>query len=401
MTAHGNASPAKKRLTFALLYFSEGAPIGFVWWALPGILAERGHSLSEIATLTALATLPWSLKFLMAPFIDVLSLGRAGLKRQLAGFQLAMGLTALAFAPLIETGDLALLGAALLLHAVCAAGQDVCIDALAIRSVNQSELGTVNGWMQAGMLVGRSLFGGAGLYIAHAAGLPLLGYLLVAAIWTSLVLLALSRVEARSAPPVTLGGYFRNLGLQFSRPAIWLLLLTAYLAGLSFEGIGGVASATLARLEVDAGTRGLLYGVAVPLCMLTGALIGGLAADRTSKPRALRRFLIFTGGMSILVAAGFDHVRATAVLVAVVSVFYFGIGLLTAALYAYLMQHTDKLFAAFQFSLFMAATNLCESSATYVTGQLAPQFGFTPVTATLVLFSLLVLGLSRQFDGAC
>jgi hypothetical protein len=29
------ATPGKRRVLFALLYFSEGAPIGYIWWHLP------------------------------------------------------------------------------------------------------------------------------------------------------------------------------------------------------------------------------------------------------------------------------------------------------------------------------------------------------------------------------
>ena len=36
------ATPGGRRLLFAALYFSEGAPIGFIWWALPTRLASGG-----------------------------------------------------------------------------------------------------------------------------------------------------------------------------------------------------------------------------------------------------------------------------------------------------------------------------------------------------------------------
>jgi len=44
----------------------------------------------------------------------------------------------------------------LLVHAVCAATQDVAIDALAVASVPAGERGAVSGWMQVGMLAGRA-----------------------------------------------------------------------------------------------------------------------------------------------------------------------------------------------------------------------------------------------------
>ena len=49
---------------FTLLYFSEGAPIGFIWWALPSMLRTRGleigRSLFGGAALLIAARLGWN-----------------------------------------------------------------------------------------------------------------------------------------------------------------------------------------------------------------------------------------------------------------------------------------------------------------------------------------------------
>ncbi len=82
-----------KRLYFASLYFAEGAPIGFIWWALPAILAERGFALADVSQLTALAALPWSIKFFAAPVVDLLS-RKIGLKAPLLVAQTIMAATA-------------------------------------------------------------------------------------------------------------------------------------------------------------------------------------------------------------------------------------------------------------------------------------------------------------------
>ena len=55
---------------FAALYLSEGAPIGFLWFA--------GVSVGSITALTSLLVLPWTLKFLWAPLVDVLRPRRGG-----------------------------------------------------------------------------------------------------------------------------------------------------------------------------------------------------------------------------------------------------------------------------------------------------------------------------------
>ena len=57
---------------FALLYLAEGAPIGFLWWAMPTLLRTEGVAVERITTLTALLVLPWTGKFLWAPLVDAI-----------------------------------------------------------------------------------------------------------------------------------------------------------------------------------------------------------------------------------------------------------------------------------------------------------------------------------------
>jgi len=49
---------------FAALYFSEGAPIGYIWWVVPTKLRAAGVPVAEITALTTLVALPWMFEFL-------------------------------------------------------------------------------------------------------------------------------------------------------------------------------------------------------------------------------------------------------------------------------------------------------------------------------------------------
>ena len=42
------SSVGRRRLLFASLYFSEGAPIGYLWWALPTKLRAAGADIEQI-----------------------------------------------------------------------------------------------------------------------------------------------------------------------------------------------------------------------------------------------------------------------------------------------------------------------------------------------------------------
>jgi MFS transporter, PAT family, beta-lactamase induction signal transducer AmpG len=157
---------------FTLLYASEGAPIGFIWWALPTLLRTADVPVADITALTAVLVLPWVLKFLWAPAIDALRGPRWGYRAWIIAAQVTM---AAALVPLVwidPATDFGAWRALLLIHAVAAATQDIAIDALVIGSVAPQNRGRLNGAMQAGMLVGRSLFGGGVLLLGTVWGLP-------------------------------------------------------------------------------------------------------------------------------------------------------------------------------------------------------------------------------------
>jgi hypothetical protein len=71
-------SPAGRRLLFFSLYLSEGAPIGYLWLALPTRLRAAGVPVEQITALTSLLVLPWTFKFLVAPLVDGLRSPRWG-----------------------------------------------------------------------------------------------------------------------------------------------------------------------------------------------------------------------------------------------------------------------------------------------------------------------------------
>src|SRR3989442_1182839 len=63
-------STRQKLVWVAALYFAEGFPFGMVMDAIPVYLRLKGVSLVDIGLL-GLVGLPWTLKFLGAPAVDV------------------------------------------------------------------------------------------------------------------------------------------------------------------------------------------------------------------------------------------------------------------------------------------------------------------------------------------
>ncbi|MCB1103620.1 MAG: MFS transporter [Opitutaceae bacterium] len=390
---------------FACLYFSEGAPIGFIWWALPTLLRTEGVAVERITTLTALLVLPWTAKFLWAPAIDAMRSARWGFRHWAMAAQFAMGaclLPLLWFDPVQHLGVWIVL---LVLHAFFAATQDVAIDALAVSSARPEQRGWLNGAMQAGMLLGRSLFGGGAIWLASQFGWHAVLLGLLAAIWISLGLLWRTKGEpARAAVTGSVRAQFQqSLRRALSARTTWLGLGFALLAGAGFEAFGALAGPFLVDSGVSANATGFFFGVPVVGAMLIGGLIGGRVADGLGRRRAV------VAGMTVLtvtlcgVAAG-HHARLTgSALMILMTTVYLGVGFFTAASYALFMDLTDPRLGATQFSAFMAATNACEAWAAWLGGRIAGGPGYAATFVIMPLLALIALlflrALPRSLSG--
>ncbi len=401
-----STSTGRKAL-FGALYLAEGAPIGFVWWALPTWLRAKGVALDTITALTSSLTLMWALKFLWAPLVDVLRTRGWGLRAWILSCQALMGLTLLPLLLMDEGPMRRFLVPLLFLHALAATTQDVAIDALAILRVPSAERGSLNGWMQVGMLMGRSLFGGGALVMAARLGEKGVLAALVGAIWASGSLLLLSKEAPAPAsrsmdPEGGVGSAFlqRLKGAVLTRGSL-LGLAFALVSGAAFEGTGAVAGPLLVDSGATKEAAGWFFAVPAVGAMLVGALTGGTLSDRWGRRRCAALFLVLialdVAGLALLLGRG--HPAPMQPLLWLLGGLYAGIGLFTAASYALFMDLTDPAFGATQFSLFMGATNGCEVWAGLTAGALIAGRGYPTALLVLALISLLALPLLIDPSG--
>jgi MFS transporter, PAT family, beta-lactamase induction signal transducer AmpG len=127
------ATTGGRRLLFTGLYFCEGAPIGFLWWALPSVLRSRGVDTAVVGALLGWLVLPWALKWVWAPLVDRVRSTRFGLRAWITAAQLGMAVSLVPLLFVDPLEDFDRLATALVFHAVFASTQDAAIDALMIR----------------------------------------------------------------------------------------------------------------------------------------------------------------------------------------------------------------------------------------------------------------------------
>jgi MFS family permease len=388
---------------FTLLYASEGGPIGFVWWALPTLLRTKGVAIEKITGLTALLVLPWVFKFLWAPLVDTLRAPRSGFRAWIISAQLIMGATLMPLIWLDPVKHFAWWQALLLLHAFSAATQDVAVDALAINAVPTEERGALNGFMQAGMLIGRSLFGGGALLVSQRLGWGWIFAGLLICIWSSLTLLLFVREPVSlSASRSGLTGFGSHLRGAFRQRATWIGLAFALTSAAAFEATGAMAGPYLIDRQVSSETVGLFFAVPVVIATISGGLIGGRLSDRLGRARAVGLFLVGFVVMILMLSSAERYLAAPSPLLrlSLLTGMYFFIGLFTAASYALFMDLTDPKIGGTQFSTFMAATNGCESWSAWAGGQIAARAGYAASFFALSLVSLLSLPLLKWLTAA-
>lgn len=312
--------------------------------------------IEEVTGITSLLVLPLALKFLWAPIIDALRARWWGLRCWILLAQVLMALPLLALLRVDLGEQVGLVTTLLLLHAVFAATQDVAIDGLAIRTTPPEERGSINAWMQAGMLTARGIFGGASLWAEKYIGPGMVIFALVASVWGSGVLLFIFRDAAVAGPMLRERGHTSALvGMFYAVPVIGATILGGFIGGKLADRYGRLRTA----------------GICVAL---TAVVIGALAA------------------VVWLVPSGERHGLATPEIGALVAV-YVMVGALTASSYALFMELTDPAIGATQFSAFMGATNLCESWSARVGGRVAGTAGYPASWALTASISLLAIAL--------
>ena len=179
--------------TIALLYVTQGIPMGLAMEALPTLLRRDGASLGALAFLP-LVGVPWVLKFIWAPFVDNHWSPRLGKRRSwimpMQAVVLACFLAVAAFG--IETGSSSLAIGLFALASLASATQDTATDGLAVENFPDAMLARANAVQVGGTMVGFFLGGGGFLIAAGMLGRTsgLLGLaaivavaLLLAALW--------------------------------------------------------------------------------------------------------------------------------------------------------------------------------------------------------------------------
>ncbi|HZH04909.1 MAG TPA: MFS transporter, partial [Myxococcaceae bacterium] len=334
--------PLRTLALLALLYFAQGLPFGFQATALPIYLRVRGASLTSIGWL-GLLSLPWMLKALWAPWVDRYGSVRFGRRKSwIVPLQVGLAAAAATAGAMSARGEIVPVLALVGLMNLFAATQDIAVDGWAVELLRGRALGPGNAAQVVGYKLGMLTGGGLLVWASGSWGWSGLFYT-IAVLCLSVGAVAWATPE-RSAPEAagrarqSLTDIFRTLGRTLRAPgAGWVLALIAtYKVGES------MADAMFKPFLVDTGIRpaqiGLWLGTYGMAASLAGSVVGGWAAARWGSLRAVG----VTGALRclpLLAQTGLALVPAsTAAIVATTCAEHFFGGLLTTAMFAWMMS---------------------------------------------------------------
>jgi PAT family beta-lactamase induction signal transducer AmpG len=299
-TKPGRTHPARWVPT---LYFAEGVPF-FAVALIAGILYKRlGLRNDVIAFYTSWLLLPWSLKPLWSPLIEMFKTKKFFVVfLELAG-GLSLALVALCL-PL--PGYFGYTLALLAVVAFCSSTHDIAADGLYIASLSPKEQAAYTGW-QGGFYNAARFFSQGGLIILAGflelrLGVPRAWMAIFAAM--GLILVALSvyhaqvlprgGVERRSENIRQMAATFREVVVSFlKKPNIYLLLLfiVLYRAGegqvVKIGPLFLVDKRAAGGLGLTTDQFGTIYGTFGTLAFVAGSILGGYFTSWLGLRRAL------------------------------------------------------------------------------------------------------------------
>ena len=390
----------------AILYFAEGFPFGLIKDALPVFFRVHGVRLADIGLLT-LVGLPWSLKFLWAPAVDLWGRRRTWI----LGCQTLLIVGILALLAVDPSRVTAVLWVLLFSLAILSATQDIAVDAYTIELLDEEEMGPANGLRVTTYRIALISAGGALVALAGLTGWPT-AFVAAAVLMGGAVLLSWrmprpsqprgSGIPARGVDALQ-NGVWTPLRQFFAHPGFISVLCFILLYKLGDMALGPMVRPFWVDRHFSMLQIGAVPGTLGVVTTVLGALLGGSLTKRWGVIRALWLLGIAQAASNLTYAAVAAFPPSTTLMYTASVVESFCGGLGTAPFLAFLMSICDKTHAATQYALLSALFAPVGLAAATVSGWAVERLGYTAyfsLTFFLAWPALLLLPWVRRWTVA-
>lgn len=287
------------------LYFAEGLPYVLVMTVSVVMYKNLGLSNTEIAYYTSWLYLPWVIKPLWSPFVDLIKTKRWWITT--TQFLIGAGMAGIAFslpAPLFFQASLAFFW----LMAFSSATHDIAADGFYMIALPESEqslfVGIRSVFYKIATIFGQGLLVFlAGILIENGLGVTNAWQIIFFATAALFVLIALWHKFVLPKPANDSNKSIQKFGdlfyTFFTKKGIWLALAFILLYRLGESQLAKIASPFLlddravGGLGVSTSMVGVLYGTVGVLALLVGGILGGWLASRNGLKYWLWPMIIF------------------------------------------------------------------------------------------------------------
>ncbi|KJV05113.1 AmpG family muropeptide MFS transporter [Methylocucumis oryzae] len=361
--------------------FSSGLPLYILISLVPAWLRTEHVDLKEIG-LFSLIQLPYTWKFLWAPFFDRYNLLLGRRRGWMLLIQCALLFTIPTLGLFEPKLNLSMIIALSVILAVLSASQDIVLDAYRRELLVDSELGLgnaihVNAYKIAGLVPG-SLALILADYLTWQWVFVITALFMLPGMIMSLVVA--EPLQADTQPKSLKQAIVEPCREFFTRNRISTALLI--LAFMFFYKLGdSMATALATPFYLDMGYSKTEIGLVAKNAGLWPSVIGGLLGGLWMLKLGINKALWLFGLMQMLAILGFawlTTVTHTLLGLALVIGFEaFGVGLGTAAFVAFIAKTTHPLYTATQFALFTSLTAIPRTVANAATGFLVDALGWS------------------------
>ncbi|MBU2591710.1 MAG: AmpG family muropeptide MFS transporter [Nitrospinota bacterium] len=381
---------SRRMVVSFIMGFACGLPLLLTSTVLQAWMKKEGMDLTLIG-LMALVGLPYTLKFLWAPFLDRFTLSFLGRRRGwllVAQIALALSIAWLGFAS--PAKNPAMMVFAAILVTFFSASQDIVVDAYRREDLADEELGLGSSFYINGYRVGMLLASGGGLILADFLSFSKVYLIMALCMLPAIIttLLTPEPVVSEGAPKTMREAIIEPMREYFSRDNAVMIL-----AFILLYKIGDtVASAITIPFYLDIGFSMTEIGTVVKIfgfwATIAGGLIGGMLMLRIGINRALWIFgflqAISTAGFALLAHTGYS----IQLLSAVIAFENLTGGMGTAAYAAFMASLTNKKFTATQYALLSSLMGVPRVIASAPTGFLAKHMGWENFFILCVLLAI-------------
>ena len=369
---------SRRMLVSFIMGFACGLPLLLTSTVLQAWMKDAGVDLTVIG-LMALVGLPYTLKFLWAPFLDRFTLPVLGRRRGwllIAQISLVFSIAGLGFTGPATNPAIMVFSA--LLVTFFSASQDIVVDAYRREDLADEELGLGSSFYINGYRVGMLLASGGGLILADHLPFKMVYLIMATCMLPGIIatLLTPEPVASTGTPKTLREAILEPLAEYFSRENAIIILAFVLLYKIGDT----MASSITTPFFLDVGFSKTEIGAVVKLfgfwATIAGSLIGGVLMLRIGINRSLWIFgalqAISTAGFAILARIG----HSLPALSGVIAFENLTSGMGTAAYAAFMASITNRKFTATQYALLSSLMGVPRVLASAPTGFLAKHMGW-------------------------